>query len=186
MQCICLLWAGENNHADFLNFEVVFTAFLLLDLMSLIFIISLGTHFCDSSHRTYPRCLFVCDTWRGFPFLFFFYCIPANGWKLGLLCCWNAAGSESAHHLQQGYLAMSGAAGGSQDLLLGFGVEEQGANVGARLFWGALGTSLPYLCCGISKAQKLLKNNFDTVTFSSYLVLCSWRESLCALKFRPC
>lgn len=86
--------------------------------------------------------MFICVchvTWISFPS--FFYCIPDNGWKLCLLCCWDAVGSE----LQQGYLAMSGAEGGSQDLLLRFGVGEEGENVGVKALLGCTGDQ-PALC----------------------------------------
>lgn len=132
--------------------------------------------------------MFICVchvTWVSFPS--FFYCIPDNGWKLCLLCCWDAVGSE----LQQGYLAMSGAEGGSQDLLLRFGVGEEGGKCWCKSSSGVhWGPACPMSAVESAKHRNYLKTTL--VQSHSPLNLCfvlegdCKREILCVLIFRGC
>lgn len=99
-----------------------------------------------SQHLSYDAYMFICVA-RDLDFLSCFFSIAylpmAGNWA----CC--AVGMlwvQSQHNqLQQGYLAMSGTEGGSWNLLLRFGVEEERANVDAKALLGCTGDQ-PAIC----------------------------------------
>lgn len=128
-------------------------------LCTLIFIISLGAHFCDNSHSTYPMvpiCLFVWHvTWISFPNFFLLrICQWLESEAVVLLgCCGFRVSTTSCSRVTLQYLGQKGSPG---TCCSGLGWGRRGWMLVQRLFWGALRTSLPYVCCGISKAQKLL------------------------------
>lgn len=161
--------------------------------MYFIFIINLGIHFCDASHRAYPTipiCLFVWHmTWISCPN--FFYCIPPNGWKLGLLCCWDAVGSESVQPPAAGLpcngnLGQKGAPG---TYCSGLGWGREGGKCWCK---GSSGVHWGPACHMFAVESAKHRNYLKTIFVQSHplFILCfvlegdSKRESLCALKFK--
>lgn len=177
----------------FFILKLLLLLFSCWTLCTLIFIISLGAHFCDTSHSSYPMvpiCLFVWHvTWISFPNFFLLrICQWLESEAVVLLgCCGFRVSTTSCSRVTLQYLGQKGSPGTCCSGLGWEGGGECWCKGSSGMHWGPA-------CHMFAVESAKHRNCFKTTFIQSHspLILCfvlegdSERESLCALKFKGC